>query len=290
MLKFNILNALLYVSLHSLVVFFCLLVNIFISNCLCHVVSILSIYGVIYLYFSLICILFILLAIGFFLYQHIDFLLFQYTYGVISYFIFILSIYIQLFSLSESFSFIFLFSFGKDINLDYISLQLFEFSSMDCLFSTTTVQITFFVNLFSFFYINDSSKRIKFFALLNLFSISMVLLLHSKNFILLFFFWEMIGISSFLLICFFYSRPVTIKSAFKAMSFNRISDVCLLTSICIYFVLTNSVTIDIYNFLIILSNSQGFNIGFISVELSLVFVVFISIASFIKSAQLIFHF
>lgn len=100
----------------------------------------------------------------------------------------------------------------------------------------------------------------------------------------------MIGISSFLLICFFYSRPVTIKSAFKAMSFNRISDVCLLTSICIYFVLTNSVTIDIYNFLIILSNSQGFNIGFMSVELSLVFVLFISIASFIKSAQLIFHF
>lgn len=290
MLKFKILNALLYVSLHSLVVFFCLLVNIFINNCLCHVVSILSIYGVIYLYFFLICILFVLLAIGFFLYQHIDFLLFQYTYGIISYFIFILSIYIQLFSLSESFNFIFLFSFGKNINLDYISLQLFEFSSMDCLFSTTTVQITFFVNLFSFFYINDSSKRIKFFALLNLFSISMVLLLHSKNFILLFFFWEMIGISSFLLICFFYSRPVTIKSAFKAMSFNRISDVCLLTSICIYFVLTNSVTIDIYNFLIILSNSQGFNIGFMSVELSLVFVLFISIASFIKSAQLIFHF
>ena len=100
----------------------------------------------------------------------------------------------------------------------------------------------------------------------------------------------MIGITSFFLINFYYQRSVTFKSAFKAFSFNRISDISLLISLVIYLNITNSLIIDKSTFFVFLTNKSYYNFFFFKVDSLMVFLFFLTIASFIKSAQFGFHF
>ena len=157
-------------------------------------------------------------------------------------------------------------------------------------FASTVVQISFFCNLFSFYYMKNEKLALRFFFLLNFFVFSMIFFIISNNLLIMFFFWEMIGITSFFLINFYNLRPVTFKSAFKAFSFNRLSDVCLLIALILYFFSNASFEINHDIFEKFISSEIKVNFIYFSVKTVNLFLFFLSICILCKSTQLGFHY
>lgn len=80
------------------------------------------------------------------------------------------------------------------------------------------------VHIYSIGYMAHDPSRWRFFAYLNLFMFSMLLLVLADNFVLLFAAWELVGLSSYLLIGFWYSRRSAALAAKKAFLVNRVGD------------------------------------------------------------------
>ena len=78
------------------------------------------------------------------------------------------------------------------------------------------VFISFLVQLYSLIYMEEDPNLIKFLLFLNIFTFFMLFLIVSDNFLQMFFGWEGVGISSFLLINFWHTRVQANKSALKA--------------------------------------------------------------------------
>jgi NADH-quinone oxidoreductase subunit L len=81
------------------------------------------------------------------------------------------------------------------------------------------------VHVYSIGYMDGDRSVWRFFAYLNLFMFSMLLLILADNFLLLFVGWELVGLSSYLLIGFWYKKPSAAGAAKKAFIVNRIGDV-----------------------------------------------------------------
>ena len=73
-------------------------------------------------------------------------------------------------------------------------------------------------------YMNEDPSSPRFFAFLSLFAFSMIGIVLSNNFIQLFMFWELVGLSSYLLIGFWYAKPSAADAGVKAFMVNRLSD------------------------------------------------------------------
>jgi NADH-quinone oxidoreductase subunit L len=80
------------------------------------------------------------------------------------------------------------------------------------------------VHVYSIGYMAHDPGRWRFFAYLNLFMFSMLLLVLADNFLLLFAAWELVGLSSYLLIGFWYRRRSAALAAKKAFLVNRVGD------------------------------------------------------------------
>jgi NADH-quinone oxidoreductase subunit L len=80
------------------------------------------------------------------------------------------------------------------------------------------------VHIYSIGYMAHDPGRWRFFAYLNLFMFSMLLLVLADNFLLLFAAWELVGLSSYLLIGFWYSRRSAALASKKAFLVNRVGD------------------------------------------------------------------
>ena len=80
------------------------------------------------------------------------------------------------------------------------------------------------VHLYSVGYMSDDPHRPRFFAYLSFFTFSMLALVTANNFLQLFFGWEGVGLSSYLLIGFWYTRPSANAAAIKAFVVNRVGD------------------------------------------------------------------
>ncbi len=80
------------------------------------------------------------------------------------------------------------------------------------------------VHLYSVGYMADDDSRPRFFSYLSLFTFAMLMLVTSNNFLQLFFGWEGVGLASYLLIGFWYTRPSANAAAIKAFIVNRVGD------------------------------------------------------------------
>jgi NADH-quinone oxidoreductase subunit L len=80
------------------------------------------------------------------------------------------------------------------------------------------------VHLYSIGYMHEDSSRSRFFSYLSLFTFAMLMLVTANNFLQLFFGWEGVGLASYLLIGFWYTRPAANAAAIKAFVVNRIGD------------------------------------------------------------------
>ncbi len=80
------------------------------------------------------------------------------------------------------------------------------------------------VHLYSMGYMHDDPGRWRFFSYLSLFTFAMLALVTSNNFLQMFFGWEGVGLASYLLIGFWYTKPEANAAAIKAFVVNRVGD------------------------------------------------------------------
>jgi NADH:ubiquinone oxidoreductase subunit 5 (subunit L)/multisubunit Na+/H+ antiporter MnhA subunit len=152
---------------------------------------------------------------------------------------------------------------------------------------TVTIATAVYVYVYSYFRYEPNIERLS--LLINLFVISMVILVMSGNFFVLFFGWEMIGITSFLLINFWSTKISSLKSAFKAFTFNKFSDLCLFLAVIYSFILINDSSIIVFNFQIIEYMNYYIVTPWFKIQMiELLSFLFIT-AAFVKSAQFGFH-
>lgn len=91
------------------------------------------------------------------------------------------------------------------------------------------------VHLYSCVYMYTDPLLTRFLSYLSLFTFFMLLLVTSGNFLVLFMGWEGVGLCSYLLIGFWYTRIQAGKAATKAFLINKIGDLFLLSGMCIIF-------------------------------------------------------
>jgi NADH-quinone oxidoreductase subunit L len=84
--------------------------------------------------------------------------------------------------------------------------------------------VSFLVHVYSIGYMSHDPHIPRFFAYLSLFTFFMLALVTSNNFVQLYFGWEGVGLASYLLINFWYTRPSANAAAIKAFLVNRVGD------------------------------------------------------------------
>jgi NADH-quinone oxidoreductase subunit L len=98
---------------------------------------------------------------------------------------------------------------------------------IDTLTAVMLVVVTFvsaLVHIYSIGYMSHDPHQPRFFSYLSFFTFAMLMLVTSDNFLQLFFGWEGVGVASYLLIGFWYTRPSACAAAIKAFIVNRIGD------------------------------------------------------------------
>lgn len=100
----------------------------------------------------------------------------------------------------------------------------FWVDSMTAMMLMVVTIVSLLVHIFSLGYMKGEENYNRFFAYLSLFSFSMLLLVLTDNLIILYCCWELVGISSFLLIGFYVNRESAAAAAKKAFVTNRVGD------------------------------------------------------------------
>jgi len=113
----------------------------------------------------------------------------------------------------------------------------FYFDSLTVSMCFTVTLISTLVHLYSTSYMSHDPHQPRFMAYLSLFTFFMMMLITADNFIQLFFGWEGVGLCSYLLINFWFTRLQANKSAIKAMVINRIGDVGLALGVFSIFII-----------------------------------------------------
>lgn len=91
--------------------------------------------------------------------------------------------------------------------------------------------VSLMVHIYTIGYMQGDSGYQRFFSYISLFTFTMLMLVMSNNFLQLFFGWEVVGLVSYLLIGFWYTRPTAIYANLKAFLVNRVADVGFLLGI-----------------------------------------------------------
>lgn len=95
--------------------------------------------------------------------------------------------------------------------------------------------ITALVHLFSIGYMKGDPKYHRYFAYLGIFAFSMLGIVVTNNFLMMYAAWELVGLSSYLLIGFWYEKPMPGYAGTKAFLVNRIGDIGMWIGILILF-------------------------------------------------------
>ncbi|WP_341760147.1 NADH-quinone oxidoreductase subunit L [Candidatus Endowatersipora endosymbiont of Watersipora subatra] len=115
--------------------------------------------------------------------------------------------------------------------------------------------ISSLVHIYSIGYMHNDPNRSRFFAYLSLFTFTMLMLVTSDNLIQMFFGWEGVGLASYLLIGFWFKKPLANAAAMKAFIVNRVGDFGFLLGIFGLFFLFDSI-----DFSTIFSRAASFSV------------------------------
>jgi NADH-quinone oxidoreductase subunit L len=97
------------------------------------------------------------------------------------------------------------------------------------------------IHVYSLGYMRDDSSKARYFASLSFFMFSMLGIVVANNFVMMFIFWELVGVSSYLLIGHWFERASAAEAAKKAFLTNRIGDFGFMLGILMAWVATGSV-------------------------------------------------
>ena len=159
-------------------------------------------------------------------------------------------------------------SFDMGIMLDPISVMM--------LIVITTVSLM--VHIYSFGYMHGERGFQRYYAFLSLFTMSMLGLVEATNIFQMYMCWELVGVSSYLLIGFYYTSPAAIAASKKAFIVTRFADLFFLIGILIYGYYCHSFGFEF--------NQEGFAQGAMMLPTAL-FLMFIGGAG--KSAMFPLH-
>ena len=93
--------------------------------------------------------------------------------------------------------------------------------------------VSLMVHVYTIGYMAEDPGYQRFFSYISLFTFSMLMLVMANNFVQLFFGWEAVGLVSYLLIGFWYTRPTAIYANLKAFLVNRVGDFGFLLGIAL---------------------------------------------------------
>src|SRR6185295_7579677 len=118
----------------------------------------------------------------------------------------------------------------------------FLIDRLSALMMVVVTFVSLMVHVYTIGYMAEDPGYQRFFAYISLFTFSMLMLVMANNFLQLFFGWEAVGLVSYLLIGFWYTRPTAIYANLKAFLVNRVGDFGFLLGIGL--VLANFGTLD----------------------------------------------
>jgi NADH-quinone oxidoreductase subunit L len=108
---------------------------------------------------------------------------------------------------------------------DGMNIQVgFLIDRLSALMMSVVTFVSLLVHIYTIGYMADDDGYQRFFSYISLFTFSMLMLVMSNNFMQLFFGWEGVGVVSYLLIGFWYTRPTATFAALKAFILNRVGD------------------------------------------------------------------
>ena len=144
--------------------------------------------------------------------------------------------------------------------------------------------ITFCVLLYSIGYLYEDPHVLRFLFYISLFSAFMIILITANNFVVLFMGWEGVGICSYLLISFWFTRIKAVKAALKAVVMNRIGDTGVLMAMVLSIVYFQ--TLDFNEILVFSSVTNKSNLHILACHL-ICLCLFLGVIG--KSAQMGLH-
>jgi NADH-quinone oxidoreductase subunit L len=140
---------------------------------------------------------------------------------------------VQLAGLDERTASVDLFTFISTGELDVRAGLLYD--PLSAAFVLLITGVGSLIHIYSIGYMAHDDGRRRFFAYLNLFVAAMLLLVLGNSFVALYVGWEGVGLASYLLIAFWYTRPAAATAAKKAFIMNRVGDVGLALAIFVMF-------------------------------------------------------
>jgi NADH-quinone oxidoreductase subunit L len=128
---------------------------------------------------------------------------------------------------------------------DGVRMQVgFLIDRLSALMMVVVTFVSLCVHVYTIGYMEDDPGYQRFFAYISLFTFSMLMLVMSNNFMQLFFGWEAVGVVSYLLIGFWYTRPTAIFASLKAFIVNRVGDLGFVLGIAGVLYYTGSLDYD----------------------------------------------
>lgn len=149
--------------------------------------------------------------------------------------------------------------------------------------------ISFLVQVYSMSYMSHDPSITRFFSYLTCFTFCMLLLVTAPNFLQMFIGWEGVGVCSYLLINFWFTRILANKAALKAMIMNRIADVFFILGICLILITFKTTDYMVVNNLLGHIVNENYVILNVEVKKITVITFFLFIGAMGKSAQIGFH-
>jgi NADH-quinone oxidoreductase subunit L len=140
---------------------------------------------------------------------------------------------VQLAGMEERTASVDLFTFISTGELDVRAGLLYD--PLSAAFVLLITGVGSLIHIYSIGYMAHDDGRRRFFAYLNLFVAAMLLLVLGNSFVALYVGWEGVGLASYLLIAFWYTRPAAATAAKKAFIMNRVGDVGLALAIFVMF-------------------------------------------------------
>lgn len=132
------------------------------------------------------------------------------------------------------------FDLGKSLQFT-LGVQL---DNLSVFMLTVVTTVSFLVHLFSIEYLRGDRDFEKYFAYLGLFTFSMIGIVLSDNLFSIFVFWELVGLSSYLLIGFYYQKEEAVYANKKAFIANRVGDAGFLIGLMVLWALSGTLDLE----------------------------------------------
>jgi NADH-quinone oxidoreductase subunit L len=128
---------------------------------------------------------------------------------------------------------------------DFIRIELgMKIDNLTVLMLFVVNLISFLVHVYSIEYMRGDKRYTRYFSYLGVFTFSMLGIVLTHNLLMMYIFWELVGVSSYLLIGFWFEKKSAADAGKKAFIVNRIGDIGMFTGILILFTQYKTFTFD----------------------------------------------